>query len=127
MAQVAHGREISHSHQIDSVNFDGWALGSPGLWRGWRATHSLSTEVGTLVLCVMTGTHPSDAPSRQDDGDGRAPAFWCGGFVGWVVVVVVAGGVRLCRRPAHSLDSQRINLTQLCGFWTRVSSWDFCH
>ena len=40
---------------------------------GW-ATHSLWTVDSMGVLWVSTGTRPCGAPSRQDDGDIRAPA-----------------------------------------------------
>ena len=32
-------------------------------------------ELGTGVLWVSTGTHPCGSPSRQDDGETRAPAL----------------------------------------------------
>ena len=32
-------------------------------------------ELGTGVLWVSTGTHPCGSPSRQYDGETRAPAF----------------------------------------------------
>ena len=52
-----------------------------------RATESLSTEVGTGVLWVLTGPTRVMPASRQDDGNIRAPALAC---VVCVAVQVVA-------------------------------------
>ena len=54
---------------------------SCGAWR-LRQSPGLPTASrldGAGVLWVFTGTHQRDAPSRQDDGDIRAPAHcgWC--------------------------------------------------
>ena len=35
----------------------------------------LPVILGTGVLWVSTGTHPCGSPSRQDDGEARAPAL----------------------------------------------------
>ena len=46
-----------------------WALGLH------RPPTASPVELGTGVLWVSTGTHPCGSPSRQDDGETRAPSL----------------------------------------------------
>ena len=82
---------------------------SCGVWRLFRvawATHGLPSFDGAGVTWVLTRTHQRDAPSRQDDGDIRAPTLL------WLVLLCCRDRewCRWRRYPStHSLGRERVS------------------